>query len=81
LARADGRWDAAYASQSTITVPDDLQRELDQHPQAQAFFKTLNSANRYAMLFRIHTAKKPETRAARIRTFIEMLSRGEKIHP
>ena len=81
LARADGRWDAAYASQRTITIPDDLQRELDQHPQAQAFFKTLNSANRYAILFRIHTAKKPETRAARIRTFIEMLSRGEKIHP
>ncbi len=81
LARADGRWDAAYASQRTITVPDDLQRELDQHPQAQAFFSTLNSANRYAILFRIQTAKKPETRAARIRTFIEMLARGEKIHP
>ena len=81
LAQADGRWAAAYDSQSKIGVPDDLQRELDNNPQAQAFFSTLNSANRYAILFRIQTAKKPETRAERIRTFIEMLSRGEKIHP
>jgi uncharacterized protein YdeI (YjbR/CyaY-like superfamily) len=81
LAQADGRWNAAYASQSTITIPDDFQRELGQHPEASAFFATLNSANRYAILFRIHTAKKPETRAARIHTFIEMLTRGEKLHP
>lgn len=81
LAKADGRWNAAYASQGKIAIPDDFQRELDGNPQAQAFFSTLNSANRYAMLFRIHTAKKPETRVARIRTFIDMLTRGEKIHP
>jgi uncharacterized protein YdeI (YjbR/CyaY-like superfamily) len=81
LARADGRWEAAYASQRTIDIPDDFQRALDENPQAKAFFATLNSANRYAVLFRIHTAKKPETRAARIRTLTEMLNREEKIHP
>ena len=81
VARADGRWDAAYAGQRTIEIPPDFQAELDAHPAAQAFFATLNSANRYAFLWRIHTAKKPETRAARIRQFIEMLERGEKLHP
>ena len=81
LAKADGRWDSAYASQSTIIVPDDLQSELDKNPQAQEFFSTLNSANRYAILFRIQTAKKAETRAARIQKFVEMLARNEKMHP
>ncbi|HEY7358006.1 MAG TPA: YdeI/OmpD-associated family protein [Ktedonobacterales bacterium] len=81
LARADGRWAAAYESQRAIGVPDDFQRELDQHPQASAFFRTLNSANRYAFLYRIQTAKKPETRAARIQKLIEMLDRGEQFHP
>ena len=81
VARADGRWDAAYAGQRTIEIPPDFQAELDAHPAAQAFFATLNSANRYAFLWRIHTAKKPETRAARIHQFIEMLERGEKLHP
>jgi uncharacterized protein YdeI (YjbR/CyaY-like superfamily) len=81
MAKADGRWEAAYESQRTISVPDDLQRELDGNPQAKAFFGTLNSANRYAILYRIQTAKKPETRAARISKFIDMLARGEKIHP
>ena len=81
VARADGRWDAAYAGQRTIEIPPDFQAELDAHPAAQAFFATLNSANRYAFLWRIHTAKKPETRAARIRQFIEMLERGEQLHP
>ncbi len=80
-AKADGRWDAAYHSQSTITVPDDLQHELDNNPQAQQFFNTLNSQNRYAILFRISTAKKPETRAARIQKFMEMLSKQERIYP
>ena len=80
LAQADGRWAAAYESQRTIGVPDDFQRALDEHPQAQAFFTTLNSANRYAFLFRLQTAKKPETRAERMRTFIDMLERGEKFH-
>ncbi len=59
LAKADGRWDAAYESQGKMTVPDDLQKELDNNPKAQEFFNTLNSTNRYAILFRIHTAKKP----------------------
>jgi uncharacterized protein YdeI (YjbR/CyaY-like superfamily) len=81
LAKADGRWDASYASQSKITIPDDLQRELDNNPQAHEFFATLDSANRYAILFRIQTAKKAETRAARIRKFVDMLANHEKIHP
>src|SRR5579875_2729412 len=80
-AKADGRWDAAYGSQSKITIPPDFQSELDKNPQAQAFFSTLDSANRYAILFRIETAKRTETRTARIQKFIEMLSKGEKIHP
>lgn len=81
LAKADGRWDSAYASQSKITVPEDLQRELDNNPEALRFFETLNSTNRYAILFRIETAKKAETRAARIQKFVEMLARNEKIQP
>ena len=80
-AQRDGRWDAAYQSQRTITVPDDFQIALDAKPQAKAFFGTLNSANRYAVLWRIQTAKKSETRAARIETLVAMLARGEKIHP
>ena len=81
LAQADGRWEAAYASQSKITIPGDFQRELDNNPRAQEFFTTLNSVNRYAILFRIQTAKKPETRSARISTFIEMLANNQKLHP
>ncbi|HLZ64325.1 MAG TPA: YdeI/OmpD-associated family protein [Ktedonosporobacter sp.] len=81
LARADGRWDRAYASQSKATVPDDLQSELDKNPQAQAFFNTLNSVNRYAILYRIQDAKRAETRAARIQKFIAMLERNEKLYP
>jgi uncharacterized protein YdeI (YjbR/CyaY-like superfamily) len=81
LAKADGRWEAAYASQSKISVPDDFQRELDNNQQAQEFFMTLNSVNRYAILFRIHTAKKSETRSARITKFIEMLSNHQKLYP
>ena len=81
LAKADGRWEQAYASQSKIAVPDDLQRELDNNPSALEFFNTLNSVNRYAILFRIQTAKKAETRAARIRKFVEMLSKHETIYP
>lgn len=80
-AQADGRWAAAYASHSTITIPEDFQRELDQHPDAQAFFGTLNSQNRYAILYRIQTAVKPATRAARIQKFIAMLAKGEKLYP
>jgi uncharacterized protein YdeI (YjbR/CyaY-like superfamily) len=80
-AKSDGRWDKAYDSQSKITIPDDFQRELDNNPKAREFFKTLNSVNRYAILFRIQTAKKPETRSARIKKFIEMLSQHQKIYP
>lgn len=79
-AKADGRWEAAYASQSTIKVPPDLTAAFRANPKAAAFFKTLDSANRYAVLYRIHDAKKPETRAARIEKFVTMLARGEKIH-
>jgi uncharacterized protein YdeI (YjbR/CyaY-like superfamily) len=80
-AKSDGRWDKAYDSQSKITIPDDFQRELDNNPKAREFFKTLNSVNRYAILFRIQTAKKPETRSARIQKFIEMLSQHQRIYP
>ncbi len=79
-ARADGRWDAAYAAQGSATVPDDLQRALDADPQAAAFFATLSSQNRYAILFRLQTAKRPETRARRLTTFVEMLRNGETLH-
>jgi uncharacterized protein YdeI (YjbR/CyaY-like superfamily) len=80
-AKQDGRWEAAYDSHSTATVPDDLQAALDSNAEAGAFFATLNSTNRYAILFRIQTAKKAETRAKRIREFIGMLERHEKLHP
>jgi len=81
LAKQDGRWDAAYASQKNISVPEDFQAALDNNKKALAFFATLNSVNRYAILFRIQTAKKPETRAKRIQQFVEMLERNEKIYP
>jgi uncharacterized protein YdeI (YjbR/CyaY-like superfamily) len=79
-AKADGRWDAAYAPQSSIDVPPDLQTALDASPKAAAFFATLKGANRYAILYRIGDAKKPETRAARIAKFVAMLERGETLH-
>ncbi len=81
LAKADGRWDQAYESQSKITIPADFQSELDKNQKAKDFFSTLDSINRYAILFRIQTAKKPETRSARIQKFIEMLSKNQRIHP
>jgi uncharacterized protein YdeI (YjbR/CyaY-like superfamily) len=80
-AKQDGRWDAAYSSQKNISAPDDFQTALDKNKNAKAFFGTLNSVNRYAILFRIETAKKAETRAKRIQQFVEMLERGEKIYP
>lgn len=80
-AKKDGRWDAAYDSPSRATVPEDLAAALAANPRAAEFFSTLNAANRYAVLFRVHTAKKPETRARRIAQFVEMLARGEKLHP
>lgn len=79
-ARSDGRWDAAYDGARTAVVPPDLQTALDARPEAQAFFSQLDSANRYAVLWRIQTAKKPETRSGRIETLVAMLARREKIH-
>ncbi|HEY1480186.1 MAG TPA: YdeI/OmpD-associated family protein [Gaiellales bacterium] len=80
-ARADGRWERAYAGAATIEVPADLRARLDETPAAAEFFATLNGVNRYAVLYRIQDAKRPETRARRIETFVEMLARGEKLHP
>jgi len=80
-AQADGRWEQAYESQSRVTVPEDLARALAANPRAGEFFATLDSANRYAVLYRIGTAKRPETRAKRIDTFVAMLSEHKKIHP
>ena len=79
-AKADGRWDAAYASQRTITVPPDLDQALAGNDAARAFFATLNSANRYAILYRIHEAKRPETRARRIAGYVAMLAEHKTIH-
>jgi len=80
-AKQDGRWEAAYAPQSKAAVPDDLQAELDRNAKAKDFFATLDSRNRYAILHRIHTAKKAETRVKRIEQFIQMLEKQEKIYP
>ena len=79
-AKADGRWEAAYAPQSKATVPDDLREALEASLRAKEMFATLDSANRYAILYRVHTAKRPETRATRIVTLVAMLARGEKLH-
>jgi uncharacterized protein YdeI (YjbR/CyaY-like superfamily) len=80
-ARKDGRWDAAYAPQSTAQVPDDLRIALAKNKKAARVFETLDGTNRYAILYRVHTAKKPETRAVRIATFVAMLAEGKTIHP
>jgi uncharacterized protein YdeI (YjbR/CyaY-like superfamily) len=80
-AKKDGRWEAAYDSPGNAEVPDDLQAALDGNARAKAFFGTLDRANRYAILWRIQTVKKAETRARRIREFVEMLERREKVHP
>ncbi|MFN3431092.1 MAG: YdeI/OmpD-associated family protein [Candidatus Sericytochromatia bacterium] len=79
-ARADGRWDAAYAPQSRMAVPDDLQAALDAHPEAKAHFETLNKVNRYAILYRIQAVKKPETRLKRIDWAIDLLLKRETVH-
>jgi uncharacterized protein YdeI (YjbR/CyaY-like superfamily) len=80
-AKADGRWDAAYDAQSRAVIPDDFQTALDANPTAKAFFATLTGVNRYAILFRIQNAKKPETRRRNIEKFIAMLQAGETIYP
>ena len=78
-AKADGRWDAAYAPQSKAEVPRDLQAALDANPEAAAFFKTLKGAERYALLYRIGAVKKAETRARKVAEFVAMLERGESV--
>jgi len=80
-AKQDGRWDAAYPPASGSTVPDDFRQALDANTKARAFFATLDSQNRFSMLFRIQAVKKPETRARKIAQFVEMLARGEKLRP
>ena len=79
-AKADGRWDAAYAGSRTIEVPDDLTKALRRNAKARRAFAELDSANRYAILFRIHDAKRPETRERRIEQFVTMLEEGRTIH-
>jgi uncharacterized protein YdeI (YjbR/CyaY-like superfamily) len=79
-AKADGRWEAAYPGQRTITVPEDLQRELDASPRAKAFFQQLSSQNRYAILYQLQDARRPETRARRLAKFVAMLDEGRAIH-
>ncbi len=80
-AQADGRWEAAYAGQATIEVPEDLAAALAAAPRAQAMFEILTSQNRYAVLLRIDNAKRADTRARRIEQFVAMLARGETVHP
>jgi uncharacterized protein YdeI (YjbR/CyaY-like superfamily) len=79
-AKADGRWDAAYAPASSAEPPPDLLGALAASPEAAAFFATLTGANRYAVIYRVTTAKRPDTRARRIAQFVEMLARGETLH-
>ncbi len=80
-AKADGRWDAAYDPPSRATVPDDFQAALAKNARAAAFFLTLNASNRYAVLWRVQTAKKVETRQKRIAELVAMLARKQKLHP
>lgn len=79
-AKRNGQWEAAYDSASNSTVPEDFQAVLDAHPEAKAFFETLNKTNTYAILFRIQTAKKPETRAKRIQWALDLLLKRETVH-
>jgi uncharacterized protein YdeI (YjbR/CyaY-like superfamily) len=79
-ARRDGRWESAYASPRNATVPDDFRQALDENPAAKEFFATLGSTRRYSFLYRIEDAKRPETRARRIREYVAMLAEGRTIH-
>jgi uncharacterized protein YdeI (YjbR/CyaY-like superfamily) len=81
LAKKDGRWDKAYSSQRDMPVPDDFLAELDKNDKAKAFFESLNKANRYAIAYRLHDAKRPETRARRMTQFLDMMAKGEKLYP
>lgn len=78
-AKADGRWEAAYPAQSAATVPEDMQRALDEHPEAKRFFETLTGSTRYAFLYRLHHVKRPDQRAKRITGYIELLSAGKTL--
>jgi uncharacterized protein YdeI (YjbR/CyaY-like superfamily) len=80
-ARADGRWDAAYEGQRASTVPVDLQQALDANPVAAAFFSSISSVNRYAIIYRIGSVKRPETRARKIADYVTMLAEHKTIHP
>ena len=80
-AKANGRWETAYDSSTTSKAPKDLQQALDKNPKAKAFFETLDRLNRYAILFRLQTVTKPETRVRRITQFVGMLNKKQKIHP
>lgn len=80
-AQADGRWEAAYASPRNATPPEDFLKLLGTNKEAKAFFASLNKANIYAIVYRLQTAKKPETRERRMKKIFEMLTRGEKFHP
>ena len=80
-ARADGRWDAAYASPKNAAIPEELVAALRKNAKARKFFETLDSRNRYSIIHRIETAKKADTRARRVTQFVDMLAKGETIHP
>jgi len=79
-AQRDGRWDAAYPSPSQMRPPEDLLAALEQYPEARRFFEGLNSQNRYAILYRLHDAKRPETRTRKLEEFIRMLREGKTFH-
>jgi uncharacterized protein YdeI (YjbR/CyaY-like superfamily) len=80
-AKGDGRWDAAYPSSRTAEVPDDLAAALERNRAAKRFFETLDSANRFSIIYRVNDAKRPETRTKRVAHYVEMCARGETIHP
>ena len=80
VARANGRWEKAYEGPREMTVPEDFEKALKKNSKARKFFETLNSKNRYAVLYRIQDARKPETRARRIESFIAMLAEGKKVY-
>ena len=80
VAKSNGAWDKAYDSSSTFTITKDFQAALKENPKAKQFFETLNRANKYAIYWHLETAKRPETRKARIEKFINMLNKGEKLH-
>jgi uncharacterized protein YdeI (YjbR/CyaY-like superfamily) len=79
-AKREGRWQKAYQPQSKAVLPDDFRKALDENKKAKAFFETLNKVNVYAIIYRLHTAKKPETRENRFRKYLQMLENGEKLH-